>query len=54
LGAPRGGVASSGGGIGAPGDGSIASWVEAHLESTEIGGRTVYDLTTSTTATTEG
>ncbi|MFT3864124.1 MAG: glycosyltransferase family 39 protein [Solirubrobacterales bacterium] len=45
-------VASSGGGgggMGGPGgSSSIASWVEAHFEATEIGGRTVYDLTSST------
>jgi 4-amino-4-deoxy-L-arabinose transferase-like glycosyltransferase len=47
-----GGFGGFGGGQnGATGTGSqIAAWVEAHFQSTTIGGQTVYDLTTSSGA----
>jgi 4-amino-4-deoxy-L-arabinose transferase-like glycosyltransferase len=49
-----------GGGFGGPGSGSsgssatqITSWVESHFRSTLVGGVTLYDLTSATTAVTE-
>lgn len=43
-------ASSGGGGAGGPGGGSneIGAWVEAHFESSEIGGRVVYDLSGAT------
>lgn len=46
--ASGGGGGGPGGGPGGGGDESIASWVEANFEATEIGGQTVYDLTAPT------